>query len=96
MRLITFASGEQIKTNLSNNEVIKRRKRLNILIVMTELYEIGDGVSICKKALNAYNKKDNFTGIIRLKNNEKDFLGYRLDSDFISEEEKEIIKFYTK
>lgn len=82
-------------TKLSKEEFEKRYKRLDTLRVMTEGYDEGEGLSICKKALRAENKEI-FTGIIRLTNTEKDFLGYCLESDFLDEEEKEVIKFYTR
>lgn len=94
MRLITFASGKQITTKLSNDEMLKRMRRLYILRVITEQHETENAVSICKKAVNAYDKKDNFTGIIKLTFLEKDFLRYLLENDYINEEEKEVINFY--
>ena len=96
MKKITFNDGHQITTKLEVQEVLKRMKRLDTLRVMTEGYEEGEGFNICNKARAAYNKKDNFTGIIRLTITEKDFLGYLLESEYIDKEEIEIINFYTK
>lgn len=95
MYRITFANGYQITSHLHVDEVVKRRNRLNTLIALTEGYSEGEGVDICKKALKAFNKKDNFTGIIRLSFLEKDFLGYRLEDDMLTDEDIECLKFYT-
>lgn len=94
MRKLTFADGHQITTKLSNDEILKRMRRLDTLRVLTEQHENEEGKNICKKAIKAYNKQDNFTGIIRLTFLEKDWLSYMLESDFIDGEEEETIKFY--
>ena len=73
---ITWDDGYSITTNLSKQEALKRMDRLSNLRVLMEGYDAGVGLGICKKALNAYNKQDNFTGIIRLTNTEKEFLSY--------------------
>lgn len=94
MRKLTFTDGHQITTKLSNDEILKRMRRLDTLRVLTEQHENEEGKNICKKAIKAYNKQDNFTGIIRLTFSEKDWLSYMLESDFIDREEEETIKFY--
>ena len=96
MRKFIFNDGHEITTKLDINEVLKRMKRLDWLRVLTEGYEDGEGKSICDKALRAYNKKDNFTGIIKLTFLEKDFLSYMLDNEFNTAEDIEIINFYLK
>lgn len=90
----TFKDGHKCTSNLEKAELIKRMNRLDTLRVLTEGFEEGEGRNICDKALRAYNKTENFTGIIRLSLLEKDFLGYMLDSDMNSEEDIEVIKFY--
>ena len=74
----------------------KRLKRLDLLRVLTEQHECEEGRSISRKAWNAYNNTNNFTGIIRLTNTEKDWLGYFLESDMYDNEDIECIKFYLK
>ena len=96
MKKIRFTDGHTITTKLSTEEVIERMNRLDLLRVMTEGYEEGEGLNICKKALKAYNKTDNFTGIIRLTILEKDFLSSKLEDEFIDNEELETIKFYAR
>ena len=92
--IYTFKDGHKCTSNLEKAELIKRMNRLDTLRVLTEGFEDGEGRNICDKALRAYNKTENFTGIIRLSLLEKDFLGYMLDSDMNSEEDIEVIKFY--
>lgn len=89
----TFNNGETITSKLGKDELMKRMNRLDILIVLTEQYEEGCGKDICRKALRAYNKLNDFTGIIRLNLLEKDFLGYMLEG-MITEEEEKVIKSY--
>lgn len=96
MRRIRFNDGHEVTTKLEVNEVMTRMNRLNTLRVLTEGYTDGEGRSICDKALKAYNKKDSFTGIIRLTFLEKDFLGYLLESDMNDEEDIETIRFYIR
>ena len=95
MKRYRFSDGHEIITDLPIEEVMKRMKRLDTLRVMTEGYEEGEGQSICKKALRAYDKEQ-FTGIIRLTTTEKDFLGYKLEDDMIDDEDREVIRFYTE
>lgn len=96
MRTLTFTDGHKITTNLSNEEVLKRMSRLDWLRVLTEGYDSGVGNSIYNKVVRAYNKSDNFTGIIRLTPNEKDFLGYMLESDMNTERDIEVINWYLR
>ena len=96
MKRYTWEDGYSITSKLSIKEVVKRMNRLDTLRVLTEQSECEIGKSICKKALNAYNKKDNFTGVIRLTNLEKDWLSYMLESDFNTEEDIKTIKFYCR
>lgn len=79
MKRVTFSDGMSCTTKLSIAEINKRMRRLDLLRVMTEGYDSGMGYSICHKALRAYNKSENFTGIIRLTTPEKDFLSYLMD-----------------
>ncbi len=96
MKRYTFTNGYQITSNLTANEVLERMNRLDWLRVLTEGYEDGEGKSICEKAVKAYNKKDNFTGIIRLTVLEKDFLGYMLENEFNTDKDIEVIRFYIR
>ena len=91
----TFKNGDVVTSQLNKEELIKRTRRLDILRVLTEGYEEGEGLNICKKALKAYNKVKDFTGIIRLTSTEKDFLNYILEeNEYITEEDKDVLKFY--
>lgn len=94
MKKYTFTNGDVVTSKLNQQELLTRMRRLDTLRVLTEGYEEGEGKNICKKALNAYNKIEGFTGIIRLTFLEKDFLGYCLESEYLSAEEKEVINFY--
>ena len=96
MKTYRFTNGDVVKSNLDSNELMKRMRRLDVLRVLTEGYEEGEGESICKKAWKAYNKVDNFTGIIRLNDLEKDFIGYMLENEFNTEEDIEVLKFYLR
>ncbi len=96
MRTITFNDGHRITTELTVKETLKRMRRLDVLRVLTEGYEYGEGASICKKARKAYDKEDNFTGIIRLTLSEKDFLGYLLEDSMLSTEEIDALSFYIR
>ena len=90
MNTLTFKDGTVVKTELSIKEYLKRYNRLDILRILMEGYESGEGFSICYKAIKAQSKNNGFTGIIRLTFSEKDFLGY-LEPE--SEEEKEILSY---
>ena len=96
MKRFRFADGHELTTNLNKDEMLKRMDRLDWLRVLTEQYEDGEGKSICEKALRAYDKTENFTGIIRLTLLEKDFLAYMLDDTFNTEKDIEVIKFYLR
>lgn len=96
MKTYRFTNGDVVKSNLDSKELMKRMRRLDVLRVLTEGYEEGEGESICKKAWKAYNKVDNFTGIIRLNILEKDFIGYLLENEFNTEEDIEVLKFYLR
>lgn len=91
-----FTNGEVITSRLEKDELMERMNRLDTLRVLTEGYTEGHGKSICKKAVRAYNKVNDFTGIIRLSIHEKDFIGYLLESEFNDEEDKEVLNFYLK
>lgn len=82
-------------TYLSVDEFNIRYKRLDTLRVLMEGYEEGSGLSIYKKAVKAANA-EHFTGIIRLTFTEKDFLGYRLEDEWLSDYQKSVISFYAK
>lgn len=92
---LTWSDGYSITTKLTKSEALKRMERLDWLRVLTEGYEDGEGYSICKKALKAYNKKENFTGIIRLTFSEKDFLGYMLENNN-DDKDIETINYYLR
>lgn len=96
MKRFRFVDGHEVTTNLDMDEMLKRMNRLDWLRVLTEGYDDDEGKSICKKALKAYDKTENFTGIIRLTPLEKDFLGYMLESEFNTEKDIEVIKFYLR
>lgn len=96
MKKYTFSNGDVVTSELNKEELIKRTRRLDTLRVMTEGYDRGEGLKICKKALRAYNKVKGFTGIIRLTTTEKDFIGCMRERSFLTDEEKEVINFYTK
>nr|DAH13056.1 MAG TPA: hypothetical protein [Caudoviricetes sp.] len=74
-----FSDGRYCTSKLDGVELNKRMRRLDLLRVMTEGYESGVGYGICQKALRAYKKTENFTGIVRLTTVEKDFLSYLMD-----------------
>lgn len=92
----TFSDGHTTTSNLSRDEIAKRMDRLNRLIVITEQYETGPGQRICQKALNAYNKSDNFTGIIRLTFAERDWLSYLLENDMLPKKDIDVINYYIR
>lgn len=92
----TFSNGDVMTSKLPKDELMKRLKRLDRLRVLTEGYEEGEGVTVCRKARNAYNKLTDFTGIIRLNTLEKDWLSYLLESDMLTDEDRETIKWYIK
>jgi len=96
MRKYTFTNGDIVTSELSADELMARMRRLDVLRVMTEGYEYGEGLKIHDKALRAYNKVNNFTGIIRLTALEKDFIGYMRERSFLTDEDIEVINFYTR
>jgi hypothetical protein len=91
-----FSDGHTTTSNLSRDELAKRMDRLNTLIVITEPYEDGYGYRIYQKALNAYNRSDNFTGIIRLTFAEKDWLSYLLENDMLPKKDIDVINYYIR
>ena len=94
---VRLKNKEQIYTsNLSAAELLKRLSRLDTLRVLTEQHECKEGMSICQKSTKAFNKTDGFNGIIRLTFGEKDWLGYMLESEYIDDEDRECIEFYTR
>lgn len=93
----TFTNGEIITSSLPKEKLVTYMSRLDILRVLVESYDEGTiGEKIRKKVVNAFNKVENFTGRIRLTSTEKDFLLTLLENDMITEEEKEVIKYYCK
>lgn len=97
MKRYTFRDGHQITSNLTAQEIVKRMQRLDWLRVMTEQLENETYQNICQKACKAYNKKDNFTGIIRLTPYEKEMLQIiRDENEYLLKAEKEALDFYTK
>ena len=91
-----FSNGEVVTTYLSADECLRRMNRLGTLMTLVEQSENDVGQSIYRKALQAYNKLENFTGIIRLSFREKDWLSYMLESDMLSDKDIDAIKFYTR
>ena len=96
MKRYYLNNGNEYTSKLDIVEFIKRIKRLDILRVLTEGYETGEGKNICEKAWRAYNKKENFTGIIRLTLTEKDFISYMLENECNTFEDIETIRFYLR
>lgn len=97
MKQYTFSDGHQITSNLSAEEVINRMNRLSTLIANVEGYESGTGLSIYNKAVRAYNKSDNFTGVIHLTFTEKDWLSYLLnDGNMLRPKDVEVINYYLR
>lgn len=97
MKQYTFSDGHKITTNLPIDVVLDRMRRLDILRVLMEGYDEGEGYKIYKKALAAYDKTDNFTGIIRLSPLEKDFLGYKLEEDhYLTPRDIQVLNYYLK
>lgn len=92
----TFSNGDVVTSKLTKDVLIQRMRRLDTLRVMTEQLEDGTYQSICRKALAAYNKTNDFTGIIRLTRYEKEMLLYLLEDGMLTDDEKEAIKFYTR
>ena len=95
MKKYTFNDGTVVTSRLSKEEMLKRMRRLDTLRALTEQHDCPTGRSICRKALAAYDKLNDFTGIIRLTFQEKDWLSYMLESDFLDDEDIEVIKFYS-
>lgn len=93
----TFSDGHTCTSYLGAKELSTRMQRLDWLRVLTEGYTEGEGYSICQKAIRAYNKRDNFTGIIRLTLTEKDFLGY-MAADPMNDDpmDKEVFWYYLR
>jgi len=96
MKEYTFKDGTVVTTKLSVKEMLTRMERLDTLRVLTEGFTEGDGLSIYNKALRAYDKLNGFTGIIRLTQVEKEFLDYMLEDNCLDDEDREVIKYYTK
>lgn len=96
MNTYRFSNGDVVTTQLSQKTVLERMRRLDLLRVLTEQHECEEGRSICRKALQAYNKLNGFTGIIRLTFLEKNWLSYMLESDFLDDEDRECIEYYCK
>ena len=93
----TFTDGTEITSKLQIEEVIKRSERLSWLIVLTEGYDDGEGLKIHDKAVKAYNKVKNFTGIIRLSSIEKEFLSYIFyENKMLCNRDIETLKYYVE
>lgn len=92
----TFKNDDVVISSLPQAEMLKRMRRLDLLRVLTEGYEEGPGRAICDKALRAYNKVDDFTGVIRLNGIEKDFIGYMLENDMLDDEDIQVLNYYLK
>ena len=96
LKKYTFKNGDVVTSYLDADELIKRMNRLDCLRVLTENFDDGEGASIAKKAWVAENKSENFTGTIRLTSGEKEFLGYILENEGLTDEDVECIKYYTR
>ena len=93
----TFTDGTEITSKLQIEEVIKRSERLSWLIVLTEGYDEGEGLKIHDKAIKAYNKVENFTGIIRLSSIEKEFLSYIFyENKMLCDRDIKTLKYYVE
>lgn len=92
----TFSNGDVVTSKLTKDVLIQRMRRLDTLKVLTEQLEDAAYQNIYRKALAAYNKTNDFTGIIRLTGYEKEMLLYLLESDMLSDRDIEAIKFYTR
>ena len=93
----TFNDGHKTTSDLPAEEVIKRMDKLSRLIVLLEGFDEGSVFNdIYEKAVTVYNKKDNFTGRIRLTFTEKDNLGYLLDRKTNTEEDIKVLKYYLR
>lgn len=92
----TFRDGHTITSKLEKEEMLERMNRLDWLRVLTEGYTYGVGAGICQKALRAYDKAENFTGIIRLTLEEKDFIGYMLESDMLTDRDIAVLEYYLR
>ena len=91
-----FTNGDTVTSTLDKDELLKRMNRLDQLRVLCEQHDCKEGRNITRKAIAAYNKLDNFTGIIRLSVLEKDWLSYMLESDFLSDYDRTVINWYIK
>ena len=60
MKKYTFTNGDVMTSELHAEELMKRLRRLDTLRVMVEQNDCEEGRSICKKALRAYNKMENY------------------------------------
>lgn len=96
MRCYTFTDGHTTTSKLGRDEILERMRRLDWLIVLTEGYTTGVGLGICKKALRAYDKAEGFTGIIHLTLEEKDFIGYMLESDMLTDRDRAVLEYYLR
>ena len=99
MHKYTFTNGDVMTSRLNKEELMRRLGRLDTLRVLTEGFlddEDCPGRTICKKAINAYNKMNDFTGIIRLNSLEKDWLSYMLEDGMLDDEDVECINWYIK
>ena len=97
LHLISFKDGFTCTTYLDTDICVDRMKNLDNLRVLVEGYDAGEGKRIYEKAVAAYNKRDHFTGIIRLSTTEKDFLGYILaENDCITDQDRDTLKRYIR
>lgn len=92
----TFSDGHMVTSTLNQQELLKRMRRLDTLRVLVEGHDSGYGLSIYNKACKAYDKTDNFTGIIRLTPSEKDWLSYLLESSMLTQEDISVINYYLR
>lgn len=95
MKRYTFKDGHQITSRLDAEEILRRMDRLDWLRVLTEGYEEGTGRQICEKSIRAYEKAENFTGIIRLSIIEKDFISMMMEGN-TDQRDIETLSFYLK
>lgn len=85
---------DYITSYLPWNDVQKKLKKLDAMVSLLEGYG-GEYEKLYNRFSKAYNTKDNFTGIVRLNDREKELLGYLWESDMLSKSDQEVLEFYT-
>lgn len=93
-RKITFTDGTYLITSISSDQVLQRLDRLSTLMDITKDAQDDVSKSIFDKAKVAYDKVEDFTGVIRLTAAEKKHLK-SIDESKLTEEQSDVIHFYT-